>query len=252
MYQQLGSIGLGINSSPIGMTANPPYVRFETRAVEKRKLVEEGGQVYSVDIDFALVTSHGSKDTVVKIVVDWFSQLKEEVRQGRFPPQWLETYEASYRAWKNDQELPVAGTALKNWPVATPAEIKNCSNFGIRAVEDLANANEELISRLGMGGRALCNRAKDWVQAGSGDKAALVKQLDSDRHIIIGLQSQIASLTEKVANLSLQLKSQPMTPHVASMAPLENRLQEARDSISEVNDDDVIGGVLKEALGKED
>src|SRR5207344_126223 len=115
--------------------------RFEKRAVERR---DAAGSITFDDVDFAIVTTHGSPNGTEKIVKEWFVQLKDEVRQERFPQQWLDAYQAAYNAWTNDQEPPVDGTAIKNWPSASPAEVKILSNLGIVCVEDLAQANEEL------------------------------------------------------------------------------------------------------------
>ena len=223
-------MSIGMNSSSI-MQANPPYIRFEVRAVEKRKPETEGAGVFYVDTDFALVTSHGSKDTVEKIAVEWFDHLKEQVRQGRFPQQWLDAFLANYRAWKNDQEPPVVGTSIKNWPAASPAEMKMLAGFGIRAVEDLANANEELIHRLGMGGRSLCARAKDWVTSKDGT-APLVLQVDAMRQSQRGMEQQLKDLIEsnRVLKLQLEQRTSMIQASAASGAPasLEDRLLEAQ------------------------
>jgi hypothetical protein len=239
-----------MNSSAIGMTANPPYIRFETKAVEKRKSAEEGGEVFYVDTVFANITSHGSKDTVVKIADEWFKQLKEDVRQGRFPQQWYDAYIATYAAWKNDQEPPVSGTAIKNWPAASPAEIKHCAAFGVRAVEDLATANEELIGRLGMGGRSLCLRARDWVQ-GKADQAPLIAQLNALRLEVDGLKLQLSQARDRVRELEAQPRQQAVGAYLPPlpMASLEERLAAAKDSVKDADEGDVIGGVLDDVLG---
>lgn len=250
------ALGIGMNSSPgggLGMVANPPYIRFEVKAVERRKSVEEGGEVFYVDTVFAHVTSHGSKDTVTKVAKEWFVQLKEDVRQGRFPQQWLDAYLATFKAWENDQEPPVIGTSIKNWPAASPAEIKHCNGFGIRSVEDLATANEELIGRLGMGGRALCQRAKDWVQ-GSKDSAPLVQQLAAVRAENEGLKFQLAAANDRARIAETQLRDRPQAVgQVAQLlpvfAPLESRLQSARDEAPEVDETDLIGNAVSESLG---
>lgn len=241
-------MSLGMNTNSV-LQANPPYIQFETRAVEKRKTDAEGGASYYVDTDFAMVTSHGSKDTVEKVAVEWFDFLKEQVRQGRFPQQWLDAFKASYNAWKNDQELPVQGTPIKNWPAASPAEIKHCAALGLRAVEDLATANEELIGRLGMGGRSLCSRAKDWVTSKSGT-APLIAQLDSSRQVQAGQEHQIRTLNERLKLLESQLAARPSAPPtewVGVMPALEDRLSNARDSAPEgMSDDAAIDDSLKE------
>jgi hypothetical protein len=233
--------GLGFGSV---LAVNPPYIRFETRAVARQRPQAEGGGLFYEDVDFALVTSHGSKDTVEKITLEWFTQLKEQIRQGRFPQQWLDAYKAAYAAWKNDQELPVVGTPIKNWPVATPAEMKIIGALGIRAVEDLANANEELISKLGMGGRSLASRAKDWVLTSQG-QAPLVAQMDSLRQINMGQQRTIDALTQRIGILEARLAQSAQTAPQQSLPPLEDRLSQAQAKNPGMSDDEAIRDALE-------
>lgn len=47
------------------------------------------------------------------------------------------------------------GTDIRNWPVVSPAQIKNLFELHVHTIEDLAAANEEVISGIGMGGRML-------------------------------------------------------------------------------------------------
>lgn len=216
------------------MEANPPYITFEVRAIEKRLPATEGGTVYYEDVDYAIVTAHGGKDTVEKVVKDWFVYLKEQARQGRYPLKWVEAFNLSYKAWKEDKELPVIGTPIKNWPVASPAEIKRLTGLGLRAVEDIATANEELIGRLGMGGRSLCQRAKDWVAAKDGT-GPLVQRLDALGQTNIGLEQRINDLME--ANMKLAARLDAREAQVAAsissgqpVGDLEDRLAAARSA----------------------
>ena len=143
----------------------PPYIQFERRAIERRKVEAEGGGVFYVELDFAIVTPAGSKDCIEKVVEEWFPYLREQTRQGRFPQQWLDAYKSSYEAWKSDQEPPINGTSIKACPVFSVGEVKNLLALHVVAVEDLAQANEELLGRLGMGGRSLKQKAIDYLQA---------------------------------------------------------------------------------------
>ena len=148
-----------MNPSPGFQEARPPYIRFERRAVEQRKTAEEGGAVFYVDMDFALITPHGSKDTTEKIVKEWLPRLTEEARQNRIPTSWVEAYKEAYHAFQNDQEPPLNGFSIKDWPSASPAEIKMMINLRVLTVEDLAALNDEGLGRLGMGARSLQQRA---------------------------------------------------------------------------------------------
>lgn len=201
---------LGYNQVGIA-EARPPYIAFERRPVERRKTIEEGGAVYYVDVDFALVTSHGAKDTTEKIVEEWFPYLQEQARQGRYPQTWVDVFKANYQAWKNDQEPPVNGTPIKTWPAASPAEIKTLLALRVLAVEDLAAGNEELLQRLGMGGRSLKKRAADWLAAKQ-DKGPLIQELDAQRNTIEGLMARLVALEEANKQLKAELAAKPAAP----------------------------------------
>lgn len=172
------------------MDARPPYIRFEIRAITRQRPATEGGGLYFVDKDYVLITPHGSKDCIEKVAEEYFPYLREQVRQQMFDPRWLEAYEAAYRAWKADQPMPVNGTPIRNWPAASPAEVKNLLNHSVLAVEDLAQANEELLARLGMGARSLKQRAVDWVTANT-NTAPIVAQMEAMRQSMAGLQARL-------------------------------------------------------------
>jgi hypothetical protein len=210
------------------LAPRPPYITFERRAVEKRKLIEEGGASYYVDVDFALVTPQGSKDILEKIVDEWFPRLADECRQGRFNPAWLNAYKESYTAWKNDQEPPLNGMSIKLWPGASPAEIKQLVAVRVLTVEDLAAANEEMLNRIGMGARSLKQRAVDWL-TGKNGQGPLIEQLDGMRQQNESLQARLAALTAQVEGLQTMLNSRPEQQQQApAVRPLEDRLADSQ------------------------
>ena len=175
--------------------ARPPYVSFEQKAEEDRSNYLEGAPPKFKDVDFAYITPIGSKERVERKVSEWFPQLRDQVRQGRFEQQWLSAYEAAYEAWKKDQEPPVNGTSIKSWPVLTVGQVKTLTNLRILAVEDLANANEETISRIGMGGRGLKLQAIEWLRSQEkGGLATLVKTVEAMRLEVEALKSRNAEL----------------------------------------------------------
>lgn len=184
------------------MTERPPYVRFESRAVEDRSNPDTTVKAFR-DVDYALVTPMGSKDVAEKVVADWFQHLREQVQQGRFKAEWLMAFEGAYKAWKNDQEPPVDGLRLRDWPGITPAQIKTLTELRFRSVEDLAAANEETIHRLGMGGRALVQKAQDWLKA-SKDMAPTLEELSRLR---VANEDQARQLSEALAAIG-QLQAQ--------------------------------------------
>lgn len=188
--------------------ARPPYVTFEVRAVEDRQASIEKGYYQTKDVDFAFITPQGSKDRIEREVASWFEQLEQQCQQGRFKREWLVAYKGAHAAWKEGREIPLNGTAILTWPVLSPAQAKQAIDHGVRTVEDLAAANEETIMRLGMGGRALKEKAVSWLSAASGngkvtEEMAALKAVNKDLQARNAeLEKQLKELAAKVAALS--------------------------------------------------
>lgn len=184
--------------------ARPPFVQFEYRAVEDRTASIEQGCYVSKDVAFAIITPAGSKDRTEKIAEEWLANMRQEVQQERLPQEWFNHYKTLYAAWKEGREAPETGVAIRNWPVASPAQVEMLLNLRIRTVEDLANANEEAISRMGMGGRALKQKAVDWLASaastGKSVEAAASLRAENER-----LKLDVERLTSTVAELERKL-----------------------------------------------
>ena len=155
-----------------------------------------------------MITPAGSRDCVERKVSEWFAYLEEQVKGGRFPREWLEGFKHKYKHWKETQELPVEGTPIKTWNALSPAQCKMLLDLNIRTVEDLAAGNEELISRMGMGGRQLRERAATWlataknVGRSSEQLAAAVRRAED-------AEARIKQLEEAVGLLKAQIPAQP-------------------------------------------
>lgn len=185
--------------------ARPPYVMFETRAIEDRAATIEAGYYKTQDVDFAVITPQGSKDRVERNVKDWFEQLTQQVQEQRFRQEWLSAFRANYTAWKEGREMPVIGTSVMNWPVLSPSQVKQMLDAKIRTVEDLAVANEESLARLGMGGRNLKEKAVSWLSSATNhgkvteEVAALKVSLAASEARNDLLASQLRELSAQVA-----------------------------------------------------
>lgn len=189
---------------PQVQTDRPPYVQFERREIEDRNATEAAGAYRGKDIAFAIITPMGSKDRYEQIAEEWFVKLEQQVREGRFPPEWLGAYKTAYAAWKEGLELPVDGTPIRNWPLLSPAQVRLLTDLRVRAVEDLAAANEELMMRLGMGGRALKAKAVEFLAAQApGQSVERITRLERDN---TAKDLEIASLRETVTSLESQVQ----------------------------------------------
>lgn len=187
------------------MKERPPYVVFETRPEEDRQASIEAGCYKAKDVDYALITPAGSKDRVERVVGDWFEYLTVQVDQGRFPAEWLDGFKHKYKLWKEGQELPVNGTPIKTWAALSPSQAKTLLDLHVLTLEDLAAANEELLSRIGMGARALQAQARDWlasakdIGAVSAQLTVLTEALDAANARMKSLEAQNTALQAQIA-----------------------------------------------------
>lgn len=178
----------------------PSYVVFERREVEDRNATIVNGRYTPKEIDIAIVTPMGSKDRYEKPAKDWLEGLEQMVREERLPREWLNAYKQSYEAFCQGQEIPVTGTPIRTWPVLSPAQIRLVTSWNILTVEDLAQANEDAIRQLGMGGRALVERARAWLETAGSPQAKNAEQLAA-------LQAQVKMLIEQNQRLEEQNKA---------------------------------------------
>lgn len=208
------------------MQARPPYVVFEMRAIEDRGASQAAGHYVAKDVPFAIVTPAGSKDRYENLADNWFKMLRTEVRAKRFPQQWLDHFQAQYDAWKRGEEGSLNGTPLKTWPVLSPAQYKACRQAHLLTVEDLAAANEETIMRLGMGARALKQKAVDWL-ASAASTGRVTEEIVALRAAKETLETQNEQLRSDLAVLKAQVegllagKSVP----VATPDPVDDEFQ---------------------------
>jgi len=178
----------------------PPYVRFEVRAVEDRDASIEAGHYVAKDVVYAIVTPVGSKDQVEKPASEWIEGLQEGVRQERIPANWPDLYTDALKRFEQNQEDPEFGTPLRNWAGLTPAQLRMLTDANIRSVEDVAAMNEEAVSRIGMGGRALKSRAQAWLDTQSnGGKVS--EELASLRVEIDALKAQNKTQADELQKL---------------------------------------------------
>jgi hypothetical protein len=195
-------------AQPTELEERPPYVRFERRAEEDRNASIEAGHYVAKDVDFALITPMGSKDTIERRVDEWFPQLQQQVGEQRFKSGWLSAYREMYSAWKEGREIPLSGTPVMSWPALSPAQVQALLHARVRTVEDLASANEETLQRIGMGGRALKQKAVEWIAASQSlgkqsEQIAALKAANED------LKSRNQSLEERLSALEKLLPKQP-------------------------------------------
>jgi len=194
------------------MQERPPFVTFEVRAEEDRQASIEAGHYVTKDVDYAIITPAGSKDRVERVAVDWFANLARQVEEGRFPQNWLDAFRSKFDYWKKGQELPVDGTSVRQWNVLSPSQCKTLLDLHVLTIEDLAVANEETIARLGMGGRDLQRRAREWLKASTdvGKVSERSAALEAENE---ALKTRMAEMEKQL--LQLQAASARRSPAAA-------------------------------------
>jgi phytoene dehydrogenase-like protein len=176
------------------MKARPSYVTFELRSVEDREKSIEAGHVVFKDVAYAVITPQGGNLVVDREVTPWLADLHKRGDEN------AEHYEKLYEAWKAGNDAPVDGTRVQDWPSITPAQVDQLKHAHCLSVEDLAAANEGMLSRIGMGGRALKQKAQAWLDsANNTGKAA--EELQSLRILTEEQSETIETMKAKIAAL---------------------------------------------------
>ena len=157
-------------------TARMPHVRFYTDAIETR---DEKGHLTSKDVYYAEVTPAGGRDSTIKIVDEWLTQLQSQAQtRGAFDASalhyadWYERLQKAFASFKLGHTLDMEGTPLRNCSAFSKADVANCARVKIFTVEQLSEANEETLGNIGMGARGLKNSAVKILSSGDGTKLA--------------------------------------------------------------------------------
>lgn len=172
----------------------PPYITFERRAVEDRTASNLAGHYVSREVDFAIVTRPGARDTSERPVAELLASWSQYARNGQVPNTWIANLKAGYEAWKLGEDLPTEGTPIKGWPVLGPAAQKDFIAAGVRTVEDLANLPDQDAATVCMGGLTFKLKAKTWLESAK-DSGKLVEKVTA---LSVSLES-LKLLTETQA-----------------------------------------------------
>lgn len=204
----------------------PPYVRFECRSIEDTDASIEAGHYVGKDVDFVLITPIGSKDVVEREVQSWFEKLVVDIKNQRIPQEWLDLYKKTYSAWKADEDAPINGMPLNQFPLIQPTMMKTLQSLGVMSVEDLAGCNDETLVRIGMGSRDLRDKARNYLESASdhGAVAAKLSALEIQNESLVTqnteLRQELSSMRGILENLkAAQTDSTPKNSS-ESMKPL--------------------------------
>lgn len=141
----------------------PPLVIFREDFVEDRDASQKAGHMVTRPINTVILRQPGARDTVEKVAEEWLETLS---RNRDMRPEWVQAYKNHFIEWQKDRssDAAVIGTHIKLWPAIDKKFAELFLNAGVRTVEDLAQANEELIARIGIGGREWQYKARKWLE----------------------------------------------------------------------------------------
>lgn len=200
--------------------AKIPYVRFVNQPREDREASLEAGFVVMKDVPVVSITPPGSKDTVVRDVAEWLQQNKDQVNEGRMDPAWADAYTRAYKSWVETGDVPTEGTHIKNWPLLTPAQVETLTGLKLLTVEGLASAPEDVIGRMGMGGRGLKDKAQKWLDTQNNGGGKLAQDNEALRLKNEYMEKVIQEQGDALRNLEAQVKAMSQAP--AAAAPTGN------------------------------
>ena len=178
----------------------PPYVQWETRAIEDRSASLAAGHYVAKDVDYAVIMRPGSRDKLEKEAIVWLSELRAKDQKNEIPPTWFPAFQASFKAWKDGEEEPVNGTSVKLFPVLTPSQLKTLQSAGIKTIEDLAQIPDQDLGILGIGGLNLKLKARAWLEQAV-DKGKLAEENASLNTHMTQMQKQLNFLTPELGKL---------------------------------------------------
>lgn len=193
-----------------------PHVAFSTEAVpilvpskepgvSVPKLNEFGVAMYK-DVDYVTVRQPGGTDSVIFEVEHWLdSHLPMEVMNGRMNPSFPPAYKKYYEHYKAGQEIPLEGTPIRTWPVATKAQVKQLTDLHILTVEDLATLPDDGVKRIGMGGITLKQRALAWLTSAQSNSQATHDMVALKQKNEL-LEKNLATVTEQLEDLKKAVK----------------------------------------------
>ena len=175
---------------------NRKMVWFFRKSIQNNYLSEQEGRPIFEAQDFVHIQEPGERDYT-----------ERQARQDdmhRWPERW--------QAYQDGREQEQAGTPMATLFPTQPEIVDMLRALKITTAEQLAGLTEQGISRLGMGGRALVKKAKDFLEASHGmaQAHALQKQIDDK-------DDQIRTLTQRLEALEkAQEKRRPAREDAAA------------------------------------
>lgn len=193
-------------SLPI-LTHDRNFLHFWEEAAENAAASAKAGRAVFDSILYMKIRAPGDKSEMVyameKTLPDGTVIKKSELAWKRYG-KYVDEYKAKGAG------VAVTGTPIEMWPLVDTRRVAMLKHNGIYNVESLASLGDAGIATLGMGGRELVQKAKDWL-ASAADNATKMQAAEEKRQLqsrLDGLQEQITGLAEALNELPPEAQAQ--------------------------------------------
>ena len=183
------------------------FLRFFWKNVKNNaKSLSSGREIYDRALYISIISpgqGHSSPDHEVdREFSDGTSRRNENIY--RRYAKYIEDFK------KNESGAAVVtGTPIDIWPEIDPQTAAKLRSINVFNVESLADLSDTGIQAIGMGGRSLVKKAREWIDAMAvkGDTAALVAENQAQAKKIEILESQLADLSARFDAMDEDKKS---------------------------------------------
>ena len=135
-----------------------------------------------------------------------------------------------YKAFKEGLEPPTDGTPIEQWPILSKAQVKELRYLEIRTIENMANIPDSTLQRMGMGGMALRDLARSYLDDGQKHQleTKMMHENEALRSQLSAQQQQIDTLNQTLTTLHQQYLATANRPNpLSTMIPGVEALQQS-------------------------
>ena len=163
------------------------FPRFYIETVQNNFKSNEAGRAIFDEVEYVEITIAGDRNSKIQRKVT-------DIDKKRFA--------TAYNRFKEGLEPATSGTAVEQWPMISRGQAEEMKHMGIHTVEALAELSDTAIQQMGMGYRALVEKAKAFLAVAN--ETADVTHLATENH---ELKSKVGVLEQQVADLSAHMQN---------------------------------------------
>lgn len=158
---------------------------------DSARTAQEGRPIFN-DVECVRIIVPGDKNSII-------DRPAEASDKARFAKQ----YELFKRGLSEEEQ--VTGTRLTDWPYVSRAQCEELRYFGIKTVEQIANARDDVVSRM-PGLTTLKQNAHVWLAKAtqSAEAAQITKRLQDQDNEIASMREAMADQARRIEALMLE------------------------------------------------